>query len=30
VLAVVAYTRVLLRIRSGLSLERLGDPLTPG
>jgi len=30
VLALVAYTRVLLRIRSGLGLERLGDPLTPG
>jgi len=29
VLAVVAYVAVLVRIRSGIGLERLGDPLTP-
>lgn len=29
VLAVVAYASVLTRIRSGVGLERLGDPLTP-
>jgi hypothetical protein len=29
VLAVVAYGMVLSRIRSGVGLERLGDPLTP-